>query len=133
MPMLAAYPERLLMGTFLQTSPVHRRQEQGLSVSLAFPFHSPCNYRIKLCVFLTHTSFKAQGGLLSCIYVLLQHPAAVKCEHVPAPALGTGNVIFPLQLASAYTWHQGILRYPTGDSEKRKSCLFGKVLWQISK
>lgn len=122
------------MGTLLRISPAHRGQEHGLSVSLAFPFHSPCNYRIKPCTCLTHTSSQARGRLLSCIYSLLvRHPAAAKREPFPAPALGTGNVIFPLQLTSAYAWHQRISRYPTGDCERRKSCLFGKVFWQVSK
>lgn len=36
------------MGTSLHASPAWRGQEHGLSVSLAFPFQSPCNYRIRL-------------------------------------------------------------------------------------
>lgn len=55
----------------------------------------------KKIVCLIHTSSQPRGGL-SCTYSLLQHPVAAKCKPFPAPASGTGNVIFPLQLTSMY-------------------------------
>lgn len=73
------------MGTFLHTSPAHKRQEGGQSVSLAFPFHSPCNYRIKLCVRLTHTSSQAWGKLLSFIYSLLQASSSCQMRALASP------------------------------------------------
>lgn len=87
------------MGISLPTSPDLTGQEQGLSVSLALPFHGLQDKKI---VCLTHTSSQPRGGLLSCTYSLLQHPVAAKCKPFPAPASGTGNVIFPLQLTSMY-------------------------------
>lgn len=83
-----------LWALFLHTSPPHRGQEQGQSVSLAFPFHSPCKYRIKLCVCLAHTSSRARGKLLSLIYSLLQASSSCQVRALASPCFRYGKCYF---------------------------------------